>query len=80
MKTLDSALPRSPYADLLSTGRRAPNRQASRLSAVVDRVFLWQDRITQRRHMQGLTDHELKDIGVSRADIELEARKPFWIG
>ena len=80
MKTLDSTLPRSPYVDLLSSGHRAPSRQVSRVSAVVDRVFLWQERMTQRRHMRGLSDHELKDIGLSRADIEQEESKPFWVG
>ena len=31
-----------------------------------------------RRHLASLNDHMLKDIGVSRADVEYEIRKPFW--
>jgi uncharacterized protein YjiS (DUF1127 family) len=28
--------------------------------------------------MRQLSDHTLKDIGLSRADVEGEANKPFW--
>ncbi|WP_439815830.1 DUF1127 domain-containing protein [Zavarzinia sp. CC-PAN008] len=32
----------------------------------------------QRRHLAGLNDHLLKDLGLSRADVEAEVRRPFW--
>ncbi len=32
----------------------------------------------QRRQLMGLDDRALKDIGVSRADAELEWSRPFW--
>ncbi len=38
----------------------------------------WQERAKQRRALRELNDHLLKDIGLSRADAEHEARKPFW--
>ena len=77
MKTLDTALPRTPFAELAETVQ-APRSRAARAAAVIDRVFLWQERIAERHRMRGMTDHELKDIGLSRADIEQEAGKPFW--
>lgn len=32
----------------------------------------------QRRQLLALTDSELKDIGISRADSQREARRDFW--
>jgi len=32
----------------------------------------------ERRALQGLDDGALKDIGLSRADVEGELAKPFW--
>jgi uncharacterized protein YjiS (DUF1127 family) len=36
------------------------------------------DRARQRRALQALDDRLLKDIGVTRADVELETAKWFW--
>jgi len=38
----------------------------------------WQERAGQRQELGALSDSALKDIGLSRADIELELDKPFW--
>jgi uncharacterized protein YjiS (DUF1127 family) len=35
-------------------------------------------RARQRRDLAALSDHALRDIGLSRADVELEVGKPFW--
>ena len=32
----------------------------------------------ERRALQSLDDATLKDIGLSRADVEAETLKPFW--
>ncbi|NRG18057.1 DUF1127 domain-containing protein [Rhizobiales bacterium] len=32
-----------------------------------------------RRDLAKLTDEQLADIGLGRADAEAEARKPFWM-
>ena len=50
-----------------------------RLARVVDIVLLWQQRAAERTHLASLSAHHLKDIGVSRADVEAEAAKPFWM-
>ncbi|MBL8709910.1 MAG: DUF1127 domain-containing protein [Rhodospirillaceae bacterium] len=32
----------------------------------------------QRRQLDVLSDWQLRDIGLSRADVEAEAAQPFW--
>lgn len=48
------------------------------LAGAVNQVFLWAERAAERRHLAGLGDHVLKDIGLSRADVARESSKPFW--
>jgi uncharacterized protein YjiS (DUF1127 family) len=50
----------------------------SNLSKFFDVLLLWLQRRRERRHLAGLSDHMLKDIGVTRADIDVETRKVFW--
>jgi len=35
-------------------------------------------RAQQRRDLATLSDHSLRDIGLSRVDVDFEIRKPFW--
>lgn len=60
--------------------RRRPNWRWVTESArgVLDLLLLWQGRYAQRRHLLELSDHQLKDIGLTHADIEQEAAKPVW--
>lgn len=46
----------------------------------IDMVLLWQERAAQRAHLASLDDHALRDIGLSRADVERETSLPFWRG
>jgi len=41
-------------------------------------VLDWQDRSRERALLATYDDHMLRDIGLSRADVDREARKPFW--
>lgn len=41
-------------------------------------VVSWLELGRQRRHLARLDDRMLKDIGLSRADVEQETAKPFW--
>jgi uncharacterized protein YjiS (DUF1127 family) len=50
----------------------------SRVGRVVDLVLIWHERVRQRRQLRSLSTHMLRDIGLSRADVEGEASKPFW--
>ena len=41
-------------------------------------LLLWQARWRQRAGLDRLSDHMLKDLGISRADADHEAGKRFW--
>ncbi len=72
----------------LATGRRISGigprwsrlfRDLARGLAPVARVVeTWLHRRRTRRHMTRLSDYLLKDIGITRADVDAEAHKPFW--
>jgi uncharacterized protein YjiS (DUF1127 family) len=51
-----------------------------RVVALFDRLAIWTERRRQRRALEALPDHLLSDIGISRADADHEAEKPFWRG
>ncbi len=64
--------PRRPTAAwsgeiLLEAGARA-----------VRTLLTWQERDRQRHALAQLDARMLKDVGLSRADVDLESRKPFW--
>ena len=44
----------------------------------VETLQLWMDRHHHRQQLSQLSDHMLKDIGISRADVYREVQKPFW--
>ncbi len=46
--------------------------------AILDRLLEWQERAAQRRHLAGLDDRMLRDIGLSRAEVVREYRKFPW--
>ncbi|PWR21955.1 DUF1127 domain-containing protein [Zavarzinia compransoris] len=67
----------SPLAQ--TSGQTAARATVWMLAARAFGVLLdWQRRAMERNHLRGLDDHMLRDIGLSRADIEQEAAKPFW--
>ena len=41
-------------------------------------LLRWQERAEERHALESLSDHMLKDMGISRGDAASEARKPFW--
>lgn len=47
-------------------------------AALVNRFLDWQQRMHTVNTLAGLDDHLLKDIGVSRADVEFNLSRPFW--
>ena len=48
------------------------------LRSPFDLLLRWQERASMRRGLEGLDDHMLRDIGLSRGQLLHEARKPFW--
>lgn len=49
-------------------------------SKVVTRLMVWHDRARERRVLLALSDLQLRDIGISRAEAGGEGDKPFWRG
>jgi len=47
---------------------------------VTNTLLLWLARAQQRRTLDSFNDHVLKDIGLSRVDVEREFMKRFWRG
>ena len=42
------------------------------------RLGEWQQRSAGRRELSNLTERDLRDIGITRNDAQVEANKPFW--
>ena len=47
-------------------------------TALVELFSVWLDRRRQRRQLYALDDRMLRDIGLTRADVEVETHKHFW--
>lgn len=45
----------------------------------LQRVLRWHELARQRRELASMSDEALKDIGLSRADIQEEIERPFWM-
>ena len=87
--TMIQAFPWTSFERLRTTDRGAVGRSVAESLAtafaaasirVFDGLFAWQRRAADRRALLVMDDHLLRDIGLSRADIEAEASKPFWHG
>jgi len=72
MPTFDLYLPPKAYAAW------RPKRPIHPIAAAYALLALWIERVRQREALASLSDHELRDIGITRIDAAREARKPFW--
>ena len=66
-----------------STARHQPaslwaGAVADAILRAADAVGRYHRRIQERRALYRMDDYMLHDIGISRADVEFEANKPFW--
>lgn len=50
----------------------------SRLFLIVTLPIIWHERGCHRRDLLTIEERLLRDVGLTRQDIELEASKPFW--
>jgi uncharacterized protein YjiS (DUF1127 family) len=70
----------APYLSTVHT--RPSSRVWQRIHVLLARglavLRTWEQRSSGRRALRHLDDRLLKDIGLSRAEAEWEARKPFW--
>lgn len=55
-----------------------PIRLRDVVAAVIEQVLVWHERAQQRRQLQSLSDHMLRDLGIGRAEVAAETAKPFW--
>ena len=61
-----------------SNKQRRHARSLGGLRRLLEVLFVWQDRASQRRALQQLDDRLLADLGLGRGDVAREASKPFW--
>jgi uncharacterized protein YjiS (DUF1127 family) len=73
-----STHPRSSARPRLTTGQTTPSPVWSSIERAVILIQTWRQRSKERRALQSLSDHSLKDLGLSSADVDHEARKRFW--
>lgn len=45
---------------------------------IVDGIRAWIQRSHERYLLAGLSDRQLRDIGLDRFQVEVETAKPFW--
>ena len=64
------------WKEWIQSGLHLVARDMGRL---VDVLLAWEERSRQRRSLYFLDDRMLTDMGLTRADVDEEARKPFWI-
>ncbi|MEZ5831231.1 MAG: DUF1127 domain-containing protein [Dongiaceae bacterium] len=65
-------VPRSGLAHIVAT------ELAPALDRLIEAPVIWLERMRERRQLAAFNDNMLKDIGVSRADVEHVVEKPFW--
>jgi uncharacterized protein YjiS (DUF1127 family) len=62
-------------------GDSQPRRAASAgpiVTPLLELFSIWLRRARERRQLHAFDEAMLKDIGLTRADVEFEVHKPFW--
>jgi uncharacterized protein YjiS (DUF1127 family) len=78
MSTIQLTTARAARCHGASPSARQRTCWAHAVQHAVHLLLTWQQRARDRQQLQSLSDHMLRDIGLSRADVFLEASKPFW--
>ena len=68
----------SVLALLLAFAWLAVRRLGQAAGQAAEAGLMWLERSRQRRQLAQLSDHMLRDIGLTRADAWAEAEKRFW--
>lgn len=79
MRNTDVTSPGS-FATVANADTRVTGVGKRSVLTLVDWLFGALERRRQRQALSGLDEHLLKDIGISRSDVEQEVTKPFWRG
>lgn len=64
------------YAALPELRLRSAVRRG--LAGLGRRLLAWHDRARERRELMELTDDQLRDLGIARAEARRQAGRPFW--
>jgi uncharacterized protein YjiS (DUF1127 family) len=64
--------------EALSFGRRFIRPFSLAIGHLAMRLGEWHSIARERRALASLDDAMLKDIGITRADVDQETAKPFW--
>jgi uncharacterized protein YjiS (DUF1127 family) len=64
--------------DISYSSTRADRSIATSLDRAVSFIFAALERQRTRRDLACLDDRMLRDIGLSRYEVELELRRPWW--
>jgi uncharacterized protein YjiS (DUF1127 family) len=48
------------------------------IGGLVDQILAWQERARQRHMLGTFDERQLRDVGLTRADVVRESEKPFW--
>lgn len=48
------------------------------INKILNQVKSWREVSSQRQSLKNISDHILKDVGLSRIDADREANRPFW--
>ncbi|MGP3789599.1 MULTISPECIES: DUF1127 domain-containing protein [Pseudomonas] len=66
------------YIHVIDMRRNSGASLSALASGAARQLRRWHQLYRQRQQLAALSDATLKDIGVSRADIEVESQRPFW--
>ena len=64
----------------LSARVTAAPRRPTAMARLQALLRLWRRRVRERRALAEFTDRDLRDLCLSRVDVQLELAKPFWRG
>ena len=68
----------APVAARLGGRRPSVSALTRLLHGGLAALILWQERAAEREQLAHLSDFHLKDMGLTRADVDQEVMKPFW--
>lgn len=68
-----------PERMVTTRGDCAPRRAVPPTDAGLSRWALFWRRVSTRKALLRLTDEQLRDIGLTRAEANREAHRPFWM-
>ncbi len=71
-----------PYGKPLTPSSMRDARRPLSITVMLQRfaarLALASERYRQRRTLTDLTDEQLRDVGLTRRDVQRECAKPFW--